>query len=168
MDWHANVDAVLSFVATTYPLIKKAEPSTRLLLIGRNPTAAIRNLSQNDSSIEVSGTVDDVRPWLARGSIMVLPLRVGGGTRIKVFEGMAAGLALVSTRVGVEGLPVSHGEHALLAETPEETAAAILGLIRDSDTRHRLQRTARRWVEQEFSWESAASQFFQLCQRVVS
>jgi len=80
----------------------------------------------------------------------------------------AAGLALVSTRVGVEGLPVSHGEHALLAETPEETAAAILGLMRDSDTRHRLQRTARRWVEQEFSWESAASQFFQLCQRVVS
>jgi glycosyltransferase involved in cell wall biosynthesis len=167
MDWHANIDAVHSFVTTTYPLIKRSEPKARLLLIGRNPSPAIRELAEQDASIEVSGTVDDVRPWLARGAIMILPLRVGGGTRIKVYEGMAAGLALVSTRIGVEGLPVRHGEHALLADTPEETATAVLQLVRDPEVRHRLQTTARNWVQNEFSWSSAANRFFDLCRQVL-
>lgn len=167
MDWHANIDAVQSFVTSTYPLIKQSEPGAKLLLVGRNPSPAIRQLAVNDSSIEVSGTVDDVRPWLARGSIMILPLRVGGGTRIKVYEGMAAGLALVSTRIGVEGLPVEHGVHALIAETPEETSAAILTLMRDPEARHQLQTTARNWVQNEFSWSSAANRFFDLCRQVL-
>ncbi|HRJ11581.1 MAG TPA: glycosyltransferase family 4 protein, partial [Prosthecobacter sp.] len=167
MDWHANVDAILHFAAHTLPLIKKSAPGTRVILIGRNPPPALRALAAADPAIEVTGTVDDVRPHLARASIMILPLRVGGGTRIKVFEGMAAGLALVSSRIGVEGLPVEDGVHALLADEPAAFAAAVLSLIQDSDRRSRMARTARQWVEAGFSWDRAARQFLELCGSVL-
>lgn len=167
MDWHANVDAILHFAAHTWPLIKKGAPEARVILIGRNPPPSLRALAEADPSIEVTGTVDDVRPHLARASIMILPLRVGGGTRIKVFEGMAAGLALVSSRVGVEGLPVRDGTHALLADEPEPFAAAVLRLIHDPAHRAEMARTARAWVEAEFSWDRAARLFLDHCARVL-
>lgn len=166
MDWHANVDAVCHFVAECYPLIKKQEPDARLILVGRNPTAAVRALAEQDPSIEVTGTIEDVRPSLARASMMILPLRVGGGTRIKVFEGMAAGLTVVSSAIGVEGLPVVNGEHALVADEPEAFAAAVVGLIRNPAERHRIAANARKWVAAEFSWETAAKKFLDLCSRV--
>ena len=136
-------------------------------MIGRNPTPAIRALGAEDASIEVTGTVDDVRPHLARASIMILPLRVGGGTRIKVFEGMAAGLALVSTRIGTEGLPVVDGEHAMLADEPAAFADAVVSLIQNPDRRQRMANVSRDWVRQNFSWETAAQKFLHLCQKVA-
>lgn len=167
MDWHANVEAIQHFVRHSYPAIRRARPDARLLLIGRNPPPALRALAAMDASIEVTGTVDDVRPFLARAAIMILPLRVGGGTRIKVFEGMAAGLALVSTRIGVEGLPVRDGEHALLADDPVDFANAVLALMNDDALRARLAKTARGWVEAHFSWEHAARRFLELCAKVA-
>lgn len=167
MDWHANVDAILHFAEHTLPLIKKGAPEVKVILIGRNPPASLRALAETDSAIEVTGTVDDVRPHLARASIMILPLRVGGGTRIKVFEGMAAGLAVVSSRVGVEGLPVEDGTHALLADEPESFAAAVLALVHDGARREQMARTARAWVEAEFSWERASRIFLGHCSKVL-
>ena len=166
MDWHANVDAVEHFVRHSYPSIKARCPSAKLLLIGRNPAPAVRGLAAADPSIEVTGTVDDVRPYLARASIMILPLRVGGGTRIKVFEGMAAGLALVSSQVGVEGLPVVHGEHALLAEEPLAFADAVVSLLQDPPRREAMAEHARHWVQANFSWSSASMKFLTLCRQV--
>lgn len=168
MDWHANVDAMEHFVRHSYPSIKKRCPSVRLILIGRNPAPSIRELAAADSSIEVTGTVDDVRPHLAKASIMILPLRVGGGTRIKVFEGMAAGLALVSSRIGVEGLPVVDGQHALLADDPAAFADAVVSLIENHDRRRAMAAHARDWVQANFSWQTATQKFFDLCQRAVS
>ena len=167
MDWHANVDAVEHFVRHSYPGIKARCPGVRVIFIGRNPTPAIRALAAEDSSIEVTGTVDDVRPYLARASIMILPLRVGGGTRIKVFEGMAAGLALVSTRIGTEGLPVVDGEHALLADEPDAFADAVVSLIQNPDRRSQMAALSRDWVRQNFSWETAALKFLQLCRKAL-
>jgi polysaccharide biosynthesis protein PslH len=167
MDWHANVDAIDHFVRHCYPNIKERCPDVRVILIGRNPTPAIRALAAEDESIEVTGTVDDVRPHLARASIMILPLRVGGGTRIKVFEGMAAGLALVSTRIGTEGLPVVDGEHAMLADEPAAFADAVVSLIQNPDRRQRMANVSRDWVRQNFSWETAAQKFLHLCQKVA-
>lgn len=167
MDWHANVDAVEHFVRHSYPSIKARCPDVRVIFIGRNPTPAIRALAAEDSSIEVTGTVDDVRPYLARASIMILPLRVGGGTRIKVFEGMAAGLALVSTRIGTEGLPVVDGEHALLADEPAAFADAVVSLIENPARRAQMAAVSRNWVRQNFSWETAALKFLQLCQQAL-
>lgn len=168
MDWHANVDAIEHFVRHCYPSIKARCPDVRVILIGRNPTPAIRALGAEDASIEVTGTVDDVRPHLARASIMILPLRVGGGTRIKVFEGMAAGLALVSTRIGTEGLPVVDGEHALLADEPTAFAEAVVSLIQNPERRQQMANVSREWVRKNFSWETAAQKFLDLCQNVVT
>lgn len=167
MDWHANVDAVEHFVRHSYPLIKARCPEVRVILIGRNPTPAVRALAAEDPSIEVTGTVDDVRPYLERASIMILPLRVGGGTRIKVFEGMAAGLALVSTRIGTEGLPVVHGEHALLADEDADFAHAVISLIEDPARRQRIAGTALTWVRQNFSWATATDKFMALARKVL-
>jgi glycosyltransferase involved in cell wall biosynthesis len=167
MDWHANVHAIEEFVRQSYAIIKRRCPSVRLILIGRNPAPAIRALAAADPSIEVTGTVDDVRPHLARAAIMILPLRVGGGTRIKVFEAMAAGLALVSTRIGVEGLPVIDGEHALLADDPVAFAEAVVALIQDDTRRTAMAAHARQWVEANFSWETSTRKFLSLCRQVL-
>jgi glycosyltransferase involved in cell wall biosynthesis len=166
MDWQANVEAIRHFVEHSLPRIRQAVPATRLMLLGRNPVPALRELAARDPLLEVTGTVEDVRPHLKRSTLMILPLRVGGGTRIKVFEGMAASLPVVSTRVGVEGLPVVDGVHALLADTPEAFADAVIALLQDPARRVGLARTARAWVEAEFSWERAARQFLDLCARV--
>lgn len=166
MDWHANVDAIEHFTRHSYPAIKARCPEVRVILIGRNPTPAIRALAEADPSIEVTGTVDDVRPYLARASIMILPLRVGGGTRIKVFEGMAAGLALVSTRIGTEGLPVVHGQHALLADDPAAFAEAVISLIEAPEKRRQMAATALQWVRENFSWASASRKFLDLLAQV--
>jgi len=167
MDWHANVDAVEYFVRQSYPSIKARCPDVRVLLIGRNPTPAVRALAAEDPSIEVTGTVDDVRPYLARASIMILPLRVGGGTRIKVFEGMAAGLALVSTSIGTEGLPVVDGENVLLADEPAAFADAVVSLIQNPARRQRIAATALTWVRENFSWATASQKFLALAQKVL-
>lgn len=162
MDWQANVDAVLNFTREVLPKIRAKIPNTKLLLIGRNPTATLRQLAIEDSAIELSGTVDDVRPWLARASIMILPLRVGGGTRIKVFEAMAAGLAIVSTSVGVEGLPTVDGQHVLIADENESFARQTLLLLENPSLRQAQARRARDWVKTHFGWQQAADQFFAL------
>jgi len=167
MDWHANVDSVTHFIRHSYPSIKSRCPDAKVILIGRNPTPAIRALAAEDASIEVTGTVDDVRPHLARASIMILPLRVGGGTRIKVFEGMAAGLALVSTHIGTEGLPVVDGQHALLADEPAAFADAVVSLIQNDTRRQQMAAHARDWVRANFSWETAALKFLDLSRRAL-
>jgi glycosyltransferase involved in cell wall biosynthesis len=168
MDWHANVDAIEHFVRHSYPSIKARCPEVKVILIGRNPTPAIRALATEDPSIEVTGTVDDVRPYLARASIMILPLRVGGGTRIKVFEGMAAGLALVSTTIGTEGLPVVHGQHALLADEPQAFADAVVSLIQNPAQRQSMAATALQWVRENFSWATASQKFLDLARSTLS
>jgi glycosyltransferase involved in cell wall biosynthesis len=167
MDWHANVDAIEYFVRQSYPAVKARCPSVKVILIGRNPTPAIRALAAEDPSIEVTGTVDDVRPYLERASIMILPLRVGGGTRIKVFEGMAAGLALVSTHIGTEGLPVENGRHALLADDASAFADAIIELIENPARRQTMAATALQWVRDNFSWATASQKFLDLASKTL-
>lgn len=167
MDWRANIDAVLEFHRKAWPPILRDTPSAHFLIIGRNPHLTIRDLATTDNRVTVTGTVDDVRPHLARASIMVLPLRIGGGTRIKVFEAMAAGLAIVSTAVGVEGLPVKDGTHLLIAETPEQFAEKITWLIQHPQERARMAATARDFVLKNHSWQQATRQFLDLCQDLL-
>jgi glycosyltransferase involved in cell wall biosynthesis len=167
MDWEANAIAVRRFLQESYPQIKAHFPQARFLIIGRNPPADLVDIAMQDPSIEVTGTVPDVRPYLYRASIMVLPLSVGGGTRVKVFEAMAAGLAVVSTPVGVEGLRVEHGRHALIAELGPSFSDAVLSLMSDLPRRNAIAREARSWVETSFSWSSAASRFHDLAMPLI-
>lgn len=163
MDWHANLDAVDFFVRNIYPQIKAKHPKARFLIIGRNPPDHIRALTNSDPSIEVTGTVPDVRPYLARASIMVLPLRVGGGTRIKVFEAMAAGLAVVSTHVGAEGLPVKHDEHIMFADSATDFSDRVCELFENRQKLRDIANNSVQLVRAKFSWNAAVEIFEQHC-----
>ena len=123
MDWLPNEDGMAYFCRDILPRIRQAEPESTLSIIGRAPTPAVRKLA-DIAGVEVTGRVDDVRPHIARGAVYVVPLRIGGGTRLKIFEAMAMGKAVVSTTVGAEGLPVTPGRDLVIADEPARFAHA--------------------------------------------
>ena len=167
MDWLPNIEGVRWFVRNVYPAVKSAAPEARLRIIGRKPGAEIRSLADEDSSIEVTGTVDDVRPWLADASAMITPLLSGGGTRIKILEAMAFGTPVLSTTVGAEGLPFENGKHLLLADEPETFAAKCVELIRSAALREQIAIAARKEVVERYSWAAASRKFQDLCAQVA-
>ncbi len=143
MDWLPNEDGMLYFVRDILPLVRQAEPGATLSIIGRAPTPAVRKLADGHG-VEVTGSVDDVRPHVAAGGVYIVPLRIGGGTRLKIFEAMGMGKAVVSTTIGAEGLPVTDGADLVIADEPAAFAEAVVRLIRDDAARtaHRERRTA--------------------------
>jgi glycosyltransferase involved in cell wall biosynthesis len=154
MDWLPNEDAMRFFCHDVLPLIRAEEPRARLSIVGRAPTAAVRALA--DEHIEVTGTVADVRPFMRKAAVHVVPLRIGGGTRLKIFEAMAMGQAVVSTTIGAEGLPVTDGEHVLIADGPRAFADAVVSLLRDARRRQTLSAAARQLVLERYDWSAAA------------
>jgi glycosyltransferase involved in cell wall biosynthesis len=156
MDWMPNEDGILYFTEQILPLIRRRRPNTILWVVGRKPGKRVEALAAVDSGIRVTGRVEDVRPYIARGSVYVVPLRIGGGTRLKIFEAMAMGKAIVSTTIGAEGLPVSTGSDIMLADTPELFANAVCDLLESSDKRKQLGQAARQLVEERYSWAAVA------------
>ena len=158
MDWLPNEDGMVYFVRDILPRIRAAEPSVSLSIVGREPTPTVRRLAEQ-AGIEVTGRVDDVRPQIATADVYIVPLRIGGGTRLKIFEAMAMGKAVVSTTIGAEGLPVTHRQDILLADDPGQFADAVVSVIRDTDARRRLEAAARRLVVDHYDWSAVASDF---------
>ncbi len=156
MDWLPNEDAMTYFCHDILPLVVEQEPHVRLSIVGRAPTPAVRALASD--RVEVTGTVDDVRPYIDRAAVYVVPLRIGGGTRLKIFEAMAMGRAVVSTTVGAEGLPVVDGTHAIVADEPRTFADAIVSLLRGPSRRHAIERAARSLVVEQFDWSAVAGE----------
>jgi len=167
MDWLPNEDAILFFAEEILGRIRARVPNVTLTVVGRNPSSRLRRRLAGHPEVRVTGRVEDVRPYVAGHAVYVVPLRIGGGTRIKIYEAMAMGRAVVSTPVGAEGLPVRHGEQLLLAEAPEEFAAAVVKLLTEPDTRARLGRAAREFVEAHCSWDAAAAAFGDACRQVA-
>ncbi|HKQ61672.1 MAG TPA: glycosyltransferase family 4 protein [Candidatus Polarisedimenticolaceae bacterium] len=167
MDWLANQDGIEYLLEEIWPHVVRALPAARMRVVGRKPPPALVSRAAAHGW-EFTGFVDDVRPHVATGSVYVIPLRVGGGTRIKAYEAIAMGLPVVSTSIGVEGLPLVPDEHYLCADTPEEFAAAVVRLLCDPDQRLTLSRAARRYVEERFSIERAARVFEEICERTAS
>jgi len=155
MDWLPNEDAMLFFCRDVLPLIHADEPRTTLTIVGRAPTPAVRRLA-GAAGVRVTGRVDDVRPYVRDAAAYIVPLRIGGGTRLKIFEAMAMGKAVVSTTVGAEGLPVRDGEHVVLADDPQAFARAVVSLIRDVDRRRALGHAARDLVVSRHDWSAVA------------
>jgi sugar transferase (PEP-CTERM/EpsH1 system associated) len=155
MDWLPNEDAMLFFCRDVLPLIRAEEPDVTLSIVGRAPTPAIVRLGAQHG-ITVTGRVDDVRPYVRDAAVYVVPLRVGGGTRLKIFEAMAMAKAVVSTGIGAEGLPVTNGEHLLLADEPRTFARAVVRLFRDLDRRRQLEAAARALVIARYDWSAVA------------
>lgn len=158
MDWLPNEDGMLYFVREILPRIRQVEPDVTLSIIGRAPTPAVKRLA-DEHGIGVTGRVDDVRPHVAQGEVYIVPLRIGGGTRLKIFEAMAMAKAVVSTTVGAEGLPVTTGRDVVIADEPARFAQAVVHLIRDIDSRHRIEQAARRLVVEKYDWAAVAQDF---------
>jgi glycosyltransferase involved in cell wall biosynthesis len=167
MDWLPNEDALLYFAKDILGKIKAKVPTVTLTVVGRNPSRYLQQELSQYPEIQVAGWVPDVRPYINSHAVYVIPLRIGGGTRIKAYEALAMGKAMVSTTVGVEGLPVRHREHLEIADTANDFAEAVVTLLKDRTRRTHLGNAARDFVRENFSWAKAGQTFAAICDRVV-
>jgi glycosyltransferase involved in cell wall biosynthesis len=151
LDWYPNRDAVRFFAARVLPLVRRARPSVRFVVAGRNPPARFRREMQRLPGVELTGTVPDMRPVVARSSVCVVPLRIGSGTRIKILEAAAMARPVVSTTLGAEGLDFVDGRDILLADEPGAFAGAVAALLSDAARRRSIGDAARRRVQQGYS-----------------
>ena len=167
MDWMPNQDAIRFFMAEIMPSIAAEMTGVRLLVVGRNPSAALEAFAAGRPDIIVTGRVDDVRPFIDKARCYIVPIRIGGGTRLKIFEAMAMAKPVVSTTIGAEGLPVRDGEDLVLADDAKSFAAAVVRILKDDDFAMRLGAQAGATVRERFGWDRVADRFSQLCAEVV-
>lgn len=168
MDWLPNEDGILYFAEQILPLVRQRMPEVSVTVVGRRPSAKLQSLAARESGIRLTGWVEDVRPYLAQSAVFIVPLRIGGGTRLKIFEAMAAGLPVVSTTIGAEGLPVQDGENIALADSPSDFAERTVALLNDAGERARLGQAARRLVVEKYSWRSVAGDLSRTLERLVA
>ena len=163
MDWLPNEDAIRYFVREIMPLIKKKTPGVTLTVVGRNPPQTLVDLSKEDLSLIITGRVDDVRPYIESAAVYIVPLRIGGGTRLKIFEAMAMEKPVVSTTIGAEGLPLTDGVELLLADEPATFADAVVKLFGDSHYATELGQRAANVVRENHGWRQVTEDFVSLC-----
>lgn len=168
MDWFPNEDAMLYFFEKIWPLIKRDIKNVRFYIVGRNPSNKVLNLPRQETGIVVTGYVDDVRPYIARSSVYIVPLRIGGGSRLKILEAMAMGQAIVCTSIGCEGLEVTDDENILIADEPKEFAKKVVALLKDSGLRNKLGVNARRLVENKYSWDTIGKKLNEVYDKIVN
>ncbi len=161
LDWRPNPDGVKYFNDKIFPRLE----GYKFYCVGKNPDKEIRKLNRKD--FVVTGRVPDVKPYLFRGEVYAVPLRIGGGTRIKIFQAMAAKIPVVSTTIGAEGLPVTDGENILIRDSPKEFAEAIDKLSTDKKLYNRIKNNAYNLVKNNYSWEKISKKFIEICETVV-
>ncbi|MHC4263696.1 MAG: glycosyltransferase family 4 protein, partial [Planctomycetota bacterium] len=165
MSYGPNVDGVLWFTSEILPLIHERVPQARLRIVGRDPVREVRALASE--KIEVTGAVDDVRPALRSASLLAVPLRVGGGTRLKIVEGMGTATPLVSTTIGAEGLGLNDPDHLRLGDSPAAFATAVIELLSDPAGARELGRRGREVVSERFRWPDLAARLVDHWRRVA-
>lgn len=163
MDWMPNEEGIRWFAEQVFERVRARIPDATLTIVGRAPSERLRKLAERTAGMRLTGTVPDVRPHLARAGVSVVPLRVGGGTRIKIYEAMAMGIPVVSTTIGAEGLPIKHGRHLLIADTPEEQVESIVRLMGNPREAQSLSASALAFVRQHGSWSAVAKSFLEQC-----
>ena len=164
MDWEPNIDAMEYFCEQIWPRIRAAYPDAIFQIVGRNPHTKVQKLASE--SVQVTGTVPSVADYLRDASLVIVPLRIGGGTRLKIFEAMAMGKAVISTSIGAEGLDVQSGRDLLLADNADTFADAILLLLRDAILRRKYEQAAVQLASQ-YDWSRIAAQFTEVLQRAA-
>ena len=165
MDWEPNIDAVDYFCSQIWPVIRKEFPDAIFQIVGRNPPPKVQRLASE--SVQVTGTVPSVAEYLEKASVVVVPLRIGGGTRLKIFEAMAMGKTVVSTSIGAEGLEVQSGRDLLLADSTCSFADAVLLILRDAAIRRRLEQAAVQLAAQ-YDWSRVVKQFAEVLSKLTA
>ncbi len=165
MDYRPNVDAMRWFHSQVWPEIRRQLPDVHLYIVGKGPSAEILQMA-DDPGVTVTGYVPDILPYFGGADVYIVPLRVGGGTRLKVLEALATGLPMVSTRLGVEGIALQDGQHALLADTPAEFAQTAVRLLGDGALRQSLAQQARDLAVQRYDWRNIIPPLFSLYDRL--
>jgi glycosyltransferase involved in cell wall biosynthesis len=165
MDWEPNVDAVAYFCSEIFPQIRAEFPQAVFQIVGRNPHSSVKQLAS--TSVEVTGTVPSVTKYLNEASVMVVPLRIGGGTRLKIFEAMAVGKAVVSTSIGAEGLDVQSGRDLILADNAKSFGDAVCLLLRDAQCRRGYEQAAAK-VAAQYDWSNIERLFSKILTHVSS
>jgi glycosyltransferase involved in cell wall biosynthesis len=166
LTYSANYDAMQWFLSAIFPLIRAGCPDTEIAITGRTSSVDLSGLALT-SSVRLTGYVDDVREPVGEAEVCVVPLRQGGGTRLKILEAMALGTPVVSTTKGAEGLSVTHGENIVIADQPEEFAQQTLRLLSNQAERQRLAANARRLVEDHYNWTRIGCRFAELVEETV-
>jgi glycosyltransferase involved in cell wall biosynthesis len=161
LDWQPNISAILYFAREVWPLVKRGCPDAKLLVAGKSPAESVLLLAEQDTSITVYPSPEDMRPLLARASVYICPLLEGGGTRLKILDAMAMGKPVVSTSIGCEGLRVAPGENILIGDGAKTLAELSLRLFAEKEMRERLGSFGRTLVESKYSW-------VQVCRQLAS
>jgi polysaccharide biosynthesis protein PslH len=156
LGWHPNLDAIDYFAEHILPKIAAVAPEVRLTVIGQLPGNNVIEHWRGNARVRCAGLVDDIRPLVARAAVFIVPLRIGGGTRLKILDALAMGKAVVSTAIGCEGLAVTHGRDILIADDAAEFAAAVVRVLQDASLRLALGRHGRACVEEHYRWPAAA------------
>ena len=164
MDWEPNIDGVEYFCREIFPGVQTEFPKAVFQIVGRKPVAKVRGLASR--SVEVTGTVASVEEYWREATLTVVPLRIGGGTRLKIFEAMARGKAVVSTTIGAEGLDVQPGRDLILADDPRSFSEAVRGLLRDSALRRKFELQAVACAGQH-DWSRVAKRFADVLERTA-
>jgi glycosyltransferase involved in cell wall biosynthesis len=166
MDYHANIDGVVNFARNVWPRVRERRPELTFTIVGKDPAEAVRELAQLPG-IEVTGTVDDVRPFYREAIAAVVPLNVAGGSRLKILEAMAAEVPVVSTTLGAEGLEVRHAENILIADTNEQLAEAIISLAEYEARRNELSAAGHALVSSHYEWSSLGAELFRAYEELL-
>ena len=167
MDWDPNEDGAIWFLREVYSQIKQAVPNLTLSIVGRGPSSRLRAIAAEKPGVEITGRVDDVRPYLSQAEIVVVPLRIGGGTRIKIPEAMAMAKPVVSTPIGAEGLPFRDGREIRIAERPEEFAQAVIKLLGDASLMRSIGEAARQEVVGKYGWDMVVARVEEILEQVT-
>jgi len=166
LTYFANFDAIGFFLEEIWPRVRASRPGAKLWITGRTEGVPLERLSL-DEGVNFTGYLDDIRPHVARSQVCIVPLRVGGGTRLKILEAMALGTPVVSTSKGAEGLDVTAGQDILIADEPQAFANAVLRLLDDADLRARLSENGRRLVSERYDWREIGTRLNAFLERVT-
>ena len=167
MDWFPNEDAAIYFIDEILPTIQKKRPNLKFYVVGQFPSERLKRYG-NRPGVVITGRVDDVKPYIARATVYVVPLRIGGGTRLKILEALAMGKAVVSTSVGAEGLNLRAGEEIMIADEPAKFSDGVLQLMENGCMRRELGDNGRRRVETEYDWRQIGEKLQGLYEAVVA
>lgn len=168
MNMFANRDAVMHFVDRIWPVIRAARPDARFDIVGQDPPAELLQRAQQDPGLRIHGYVDDIRPLVSKAAVYVVPIRVGGGTRLKVLDALAQGKAIVSTSVGCEGIQVTNGADILIEDEPDAFGRRVVALLNDPPRRRELGARARRLAESRYDWGPIGESLTQVYERAIT